>query len=151
MVVWGAPRMNIKTLIFALILCLLAPVAAFAAEVDKFNGTWSGAYRDWSEGGLVPFEITIRVGEPISDYAAITGTIVEPATFGNGESEWLRATVTGEVRRDTLAFVKTYDGTGGVEHSVNYQGTLDRDNGLILGRYTIGSGESEGFVIWLAH
>ena len=78
-------------------------------------------------------------------------SIAEPATFGNKDQPWLRATIAGEVRRDTIEFVKTYDGTGGVNHSVSYRGELDRDNGLILGRYTISSGESEGFVIWLAH
>ena len=143
--------MNTRSLIFALVLALLAPAVVHAAEVDKFNGTWSGAYRDWSEGGLVPFEITIRVGTPISDYADISGSIAEPATFGNKEQSWLRATIAGEVRRDTIEFVKTYDGTGDVNHSVSYRGELDRDNGLILGRYTISSGESESFVIWLAH
>jgi hypothetical protein len=143
--------MTTRTLFLALFLALLPPVAVDAAEVDKFNGTWSGAYRDWSAGGLVPFEITIRVGTPISDYADISGSIVEPATFGTGEQPWLRGTISGEVRRDTIQFVKTYDGTGGVDHSVSYKGELDRDNGLILGRYTISSGESEGFVIWLAH
>jgi hypothetical protein len=143
--------MTTRAFILALVLALLAPVAALAAEVDKFNGTWSGAYRNWTEGGLVPFEITIRVGTPISDYADISGTIAEPATFGNKEQPWLRATIAGQVKRDNIEFVKTYDGTGGVNHSVNYKGTLDRDNGLIFGRYTISSGESEGFVIWLAH
>ena len=143
--------MTTRTLLLALFLALLPPVAVHAAEVDKFNGTWSGAYRDWSQGGLVPFEITIRVGTPTSDYADISGSIAEPATFGTREQPWLRATIAGEVRRDTIEFVKTYDGTGGVDHSVTYRGELDRDNGLILGRYTISSGESEGFVIWLAH
>jgi hypothetical protein len=143
--------MTIRTLFLALVLSLVAPLGGYAAEVDKFNGTWSGAYRDWSQGGLVPFEITIRVGTPISDYADITGSVAEPATFGNREQAWLRATIAGQVRRDTIEFVKTYDGTGGVDHSVTYRGELDRDNGLILGRYTISSGASEGFVIWLAH
>ena len=143
--------MTTRTLFLVLVLALIAPVTLHAAEVDKFNGTWSGAYRDWSQGGLVPFEITIRVGTPISDYADITGSIAEPATFGNREQPWLSATIDGQVRRDTIEFVKTYDGTGGVDHSVSYKGELDRDNGLILGRYTISSGDSESFVIWLAH
>jgi len=47
----------------------------------------------------------------------------------------LRGTVSGKA----ITFTKTYDGTGGVSHSVFYQGTISSDGRSMSGRWNIGT------------
>lgn len=99
-------------------------------------GSWSGAYKyDTTRKPGVPFKMTIV---SVND-SRFDGLISEPATFGNGSSRFLFAKLTGSVDGSRVRFVKTYDGTGGVSHSVNYQGVLDTETGQVNGGWSIGS------------
>jgi hypothetical protein len=81
----------------------------------------------------VPFTMDLR----IDGAGEVTGRAKEPATFGNGTSSYLYANIVGSIDGNHVFFTKTYDGTGGVTHSVQYQGTIDRD-GSISGSWRIG-------------
>ena len=61
----------------------------------------------------------------------------EPNTFGDKTSKNLYASLTGAVSGNDIQWVKTYDGTGGVSHSVTYQGKIDRKAGKIVGKWQI--------------
>ena len=58
---------------------------------------------------------------------------------------------TGSVRIDSpgreITIRKTYDGTGGVSHSVIYQGTVSSDLRTISGQWTINT-TGGNFIIW---
>lgn len=96
-----------------------APASAAAKRV---LGTWNGQYGyDTGNAPRVPFKLVISSVEGMN----FAGRISEPATFGNGTSRFLFATVRGTVEGSRVQFIKTYDGTGGQNHSVRYQGNLN--------------------------
>ena len=47
------------------------------------------------------------------------------------------ATLSGRHAASTATFVKTYDGTGGWEHSVSYEGTINEDGSEITGQWHV--------------
>ncbi|MGZ3651438.1 MAG: hypothetical protein ACXVB9_02360 [Bdellovibrionota bacterium] len=99
------------------LLALLAPCGAFGQ--DSLEGIWTGSY-SYGEGKNVEF--TLHVCRDSG--GALRGSISEPNTFGDKGVDELRAVVTGAESGGHLSFLKTYDGTGGAKHSVNYEGEL---------------------------
>lgn len=97
-------------------------------------GTWNGFYA-YDQGGRrsVPFKLTVTsiVG------SRFTGLISEPATFGDGTSKFLFANITGNVNAGRVSFIKTYDGTGGQTHSVNYDGMFEVNRSKLRGGWKI--------------
>jgi len=108
-----------------------------ALTVDDMQGTWRGYYRYSPRSSNAPVEFVLRL--KVQD-GAVTGTTVEPRTFGKGPSEYLYANIRGQVTPEgRLSFTKSYDGTGGVSHSVKYTGWLDLDARRITGEWVISS------------
>jgi len=103
-------------------------------EANRMLGTWNGQYGyNEMRRPNVNFKLTITGVEG----DRFSGMISEPATFGDGTSRFLFAGVRGTVKGGIVSFVKTYDGTGGQTHSVNYQGTLDPAARSVNGGWTI--------------
>jgi hypothetical protein len=119
----------------AVVLMLFAAVVqAGAAHAATLIGAWRGAYA-YSDGQApVPLVIDItQTGD------AISGRTTELATFGTGGSRYLYATITGSTSGQSVTFRKTYDGTGGQSHSVEYTGALSADGSVITGSWSIGA------------
>jgi hypothetical protein len=69
---------------------------------------------------------------------ALSGRISEPNTFGAPSVARLQATFVGSIDGTGLVeFTKTYDGTGGVGHSVRYIGHLDEEGLCVAGAWWI--------------
>jgi hypothetical protein len=96
------------------------------------GGAWSGLY-------FYP-----GYGEPIS-FAAI---LIDAGTYFSGSCHeyeaivsptrtLLHATVRGRRAGTAVSFTKTYDGSGGWNHSVNYEGTLNAAATEIEGRWNV--------------
>jgi hypothetical protein len=113
----------------------LLPHFAFAAEM--INGTWKGTYSYEDGRPPVSFEL-----ELCQESSRIRGSVAEPASTGGAE---LGARVEGSVAQGTLTFRKTYDGRGGLSHSVEYEGAAA--NGRMSGKWRIGTEVSGPFEI----
>lgn len=102
------------------------------AASDDLSGAWSGFYA-YDGADEVEFDavVTHRNGK-------LTGKITEPNTFGAPGVARLSATFEGDVDvTGIVQFVKTYDGTGGVSHDVQYVGKLIEEGRCIVGAWRI--------------
>ncbi|MGE3303067.1 MAG: hypothetical protein AB7M12_08120 [Hyphomonadaceae bacterium] len=117
---------------------LAALAAAPAGEAQSrapIAGTWSGFY------GYAGREETVEFQARLSGAGAFTGATVEPATFGDGSVLFLTANIRGNVAGDGgVHFTKTYDGSGGQTHSVQYDGKYDANGKCIVGEWSQGGG-----------
>jgi hypothetical protein len=121
-----------RHLVAALVLCAAMSGPAMAQSYETLSGVWRGVY--WGAGNpAVEFQTTLTDG-PGPGFA---GSIVEANTFGDPAAPLLLATVQGRVAGDSVTFTKTYDGTGGQAHAVQYSGTLVSDR-HIVGTWTVG-------------
>ncbi|HWA23346.1 MAG TPA: hypothetical protein VG735_13200 [Caulobacterales bacterium] len=114
---------------------LMCGAIAFAqAPAAGLRGLWVGYYA-YSDGrpDRVQFQLKAsRAG------AAFTATTIEPNTFGSKDALFLTADVAGTVSADGgVRFTKTYDGTGGQTHSVEYSGMFDASKRCISGNWRI--------------
>ncbi|MDP6391191.1 MAG: caspase family protein [Alphaproteobacteria bacterium] len=98
----------------------ITPPAGPASGIS-LSRSWSGRYfYGKNNRQSVPFELDLK-----QEGTTITGRITEPRTFGNPTSNELYATIFGSIESDgSVRFTKTYDGTAGVSHSVEYVGLL---------------------------
>jgi hypothetical protein len=99
----------------------------------NLEGTWQGVYVNNAE----PTRFTAAFR---SAGGRFSGSIVEP----NGISRapfYLYSDVVGRFEIDgrTVSFVKTYNGVGGLSHSVLYQGVVSDDGRQIAGTWSIGA------------
>jgi hypothetical protein len=115
------------------------------------TGRWRGTYSYPSvhEGRAVantsPVEFVIDI---VADGLTLGGKVTEPNTFGDATSDRLYADIEGEFFEDNkVVFEKTYDGTGGVSHTVRYEGYLDPEADEISGEWRIRHGWSGPFEI----
>ncbi|MEJ0023242.1 MAG: toll/interleukin-1 receptor domain-containing protein [Alphaproteobacteria bacterium] len=114
--------------------------AAKPALAD-LSGGWSGYY---SGGGnqTTPFEVVIADKD-----GAFQGNMSENNTFADADRSLskLYATVAGRVLPGGgVRFTKTYDGTGGQTHSVEYEGTIDDAGRTITGIWKL-NGQTGNF------
>ena len=125
----------------------LAELAAVRPAQSELTGLWRGKYfypRPINGVKSVAFEMDLTFSQ-----GAVTGFVSEPNTFGDATSENLYAAFDGTVIGNKVEWKKTYDGTGGVKHSVWYRGTLDRKGRMIDGTWMIRSDWSGKFHIEL--
>jgi hypothetical protein len=105
----------------ALACTVLAAASPAGAQQTKLGGACTGGSvgQDGADPSL--FDVTLlTIGSELS------GTIVEVNTIGEAEeAPFLTATRSGSVNNGAVSGVKTYDGSGGVRHSVTDTGTLD--------------------------
>jgi len=116
---------------FLIAICIASVGAmARAAESSDLTGMWSGSYLD-GEGETakrVLFEmVLIQTGDEVS------GFIRDRIRPGDVNDAWLFAKFDGTIRGSELAFQKVFDGTGKVEASVSYRGSLSEDRTTIRG------------------
>ncbi|MGE3143080.1 MAG: toll/interleukin-1 receptor domain-containing protein [Hyphomonadaceae bacterium] len=111
----------------------LKPAAAPAPDVLDLSGQWIGEY--WGPAAArTSFAAVLE-----SHGARFRGRIEENNTFAAGAGPVLTANLAGAAREDgALAFRKTYDGGGGVSHSVDYEGRYDPGSGIIAGVWRVG-------------
>lgn len=112
---------------------------------SNLTGRWAGRYyypRPLKGVKSVTFEMDLTFSQ-----GNITGFVSEPNTFGNKSSKNLYANFKGSVTGNEVTWVKKYDGTGGVSHSVKYSGKLDRKAGKVTGRWKIGKDWSGDFYV----
>ena len=123
-----------RTLILACALAL-TPVAAggaFAqAHHEATSQAWQGVYA--GEGNApTTFTATLSISGN-----RVAGTMVEPNTFGEQDVVFLLSDVAGTVNGERVVFIKTYDGSGGVSHSVRYEGVLSSNGRRIAGSWSL--------------
>jgi|GEM_PF-1492954 len=102
------------------------------AKLARVEGHWTGLYYYPSVSLPVPFSLKLS-----QTGIRLTGHSQEPNTFGDDHVPMLTADWTGELIGETLELVKTYDGSGGVRHSVTYHGHLENYGTRIGGRWSI--------------
>lgn len=129
----------------ALILCLVcvaAPQLATAQTTASLSGEWHGVYvyANPSSSGQVETEFTLQLRETAGQ---LTGATIERNNFGSSDALFLLASIRGQHTGASVTFTKTYDGTGGQTHSVQYTGTITPNGRRIVGSWT-GVGTAAG-------
>ena len=112
-------------------------------SVEQLAGNWQGTY--WHTLGGKKAANTFDMNLSFI-HGKCVGTIEEPNTFGNLLSDKLYATVDQcclerENGRYIFSMRKTYDGTAGVSHNVEYEGVLSASEMTIEGRWRIGQSQ----------
>lgn len=127
--------MRLFGLAAALLFGALAATAPASAQAGaSLTGVWSGYYGYDGQSARVPFQAKVSAAG-----ASFAGTTIEPNTFGEPSTMFLTANVVGQAGAGgAVSFVKTYDGTGGQSHSVEYRGTLAPNGQCISGAWSIG-------------
>ncbi len=98
----------------------------------SLTGIWNGLYT-YPDGRSISFVATL-----IESGGSLSGTTHEPGTLGGGIGITLYANLVGSRRNFAVAFTKTYDQPDEFHRSpILYDGTLNRDNTEIEGRWTI--------------
>ena len=99
---------------------------------ENLTGVWHGLYSYALSEEPVYFVATLIDGGTF-----FSGTTHETWISESGTPRTLLAGVEGSARDGDVVFTKTYDGSGGWEHSVSYVGRLSPDGSEIEGRWTI--------------
>ncbi len=108
------------------------------ARGDDLTGVWHGLYSYPVFRDPVYFVATL-----IQSGAHLSGTTHEQEKGESGAPLALFAMVEGGREGSRIAFVKQYDGAGGWQHAVLYQGVLDAEGDEIEGQWLI-PGEMTG-------
>jgi hypothetical protein len=100
--------------------------------IDDLTGRWTGRYYYEDGRESVPFMVDMY-----ETRGQLEGRISEPNTFGSASSRSLYANLNGATEDGIVRFQKTYDGTGGQSHAVNYEGKLDDKKMSVAGRWRL--------------
>jgi hypothetical protein len=100
---------------------------------DSLTGVWHGLYSYAVYREPVYFVATL-----IDAGSFIGGTTHESEVGETGAPLTLFASIDGSKAGTAVSFTKTYDGSGGWEHAVAYEGTLNADRTEIEGTWSIG-------------
>lgn len=101
-------------------------------KTENLTGVWHGLYNYDLAPAPVYFVATLMSGK-----GWISGTSHEAVNEIVGQALTLFATLEGSLDGAKVTFVKTYDGSGGWDHSVPYTGTLSPDATEIEGTWEI--------------
>ncbi len=109
-------------------------------------GVWTGIYQYPEGSGKEPVRFNLIM---VHDSQGLTGAIKETNTFGNPGEPWLAAKIKGtfDAKSGKVAIVKTYDGTGGEEHEVEYSGSLSQDSKHLDGTWKLDENVSGRFTL----
>lgn len=124
-----------RALISAFLLCFvfLAAPSAHAQSGDSLSGAWRGVF---TGGGNQPTEFQVN----LADFGGrLTGDSTELNPTGSGGSYYFLANIAGARQGAQVRFTKTYDGTGGRSHAVEYAGRVMPGGRRIVGTWSIGS------------
>jgi hypothetical protein len=114
-----------KTLFASLLTALMLPICSWSMNdklADLCSTTWQGTYYYPKATKQPPVDFTAAF---TCENEEITGKITEANTFGNSSTSKLYSDI-DKITLDgkKLRFIKTYNGKGGVKHSVLYSGDL---------------------------
>jgi hypothetical protein len=104
-----------------------------AMPKDSLTGVWHGLYSYPVYREPVYFIATL-----IDAGSFISGSIHESEVGETGAPLTLFAAVEGTKAGAAVSFTKTYDGSGGWDHAVAYEGALNADRSEIEGTWSIG-------------
>jgi hypothetical protein len=110
---------------------------------DKsLTGVWHGVYSypDF-------LEPVYYVATLIGFGQSFTGTTHEAAEGRSGAPLRSFAALSGSVEGSDVSFLKTYDGSAGRRHSINYEGLLSADRMEIEGTWTLPGDWSGRFIM----
>ncbi len=114
---------------------------------ESLSGTWKGRYfYPRAVNGITSVKFSMNL---VLSQARISGSVIEPNTFGQRTSKKLFANFSGTIYGNKISWTKKYDGTAGVGHSVKYSGTIDRRNRRIDGTWKIKSNWKGRFFVEL--
>jgi hypothetical protein len=123
--------MSIRQFAAGFVIAAVAIATPAVAQQD-LTGNWTGGYVAAAGSDANTFEMKLK-----SAGATFTGTATEVNTFGDVQKAlFLTSMIQGTIKADgSVSFVKTYDGSGGVGHSVSYNGKLDATGRRIRGKF----------------
>jgi hypothetical protein len=104
-----------------------------AMPKESLTGVWHGLYSYPVYREPVYFVATL-----IDSGSFLSGSIHESEVGETGAPLTLFAAVEGTRAGSTVSFIKTYDGSGGWDHDVVYEGVLNADRTEIEGTWRIG-------------
>jgi hypothetical protein len=107
-------------------------VKTMAISKNNLTGVWHGLY-----SYPAYLEPVFFVASLISHGSSFSGTTHEAQTGAKGAPLKLFAALTGTLTGNTVDFLKTYDQSHSVEHSILYNGELNFDQSEIEGTWTI--------------
>jgi hypothetical protein len=113
-----------------------------AKASESLTGVWHGLYSYEVFREPVYFVATL-----IDAGSSVSGTTHESEIGETGSPLTLFASIEGTKRGSSVMFTKTYDGSGGWEHSVSYDGSLSPDATEIEGTWSIGHEASGRFLM----
>lgn len=99
---------------------------------DDLTGVWFGEYS--YPLGHPPVSFIANIDDR---HGEISGRIDEPNSIGMPFADRLYARLTGTRHEGYVILTKTYDGTGGVTHSVAYTGEIDAEGNTIEGIWRV--------------
>jgi hypothetical protein len=110
----------------------------------RLAGRWTGEY-SYPDDAQEPVKFHLKLTQKGDE---ISGSTKEKNTFGEMSEPFLYANCKGKFDPETgkVTWTKTYDGTGGVSHAVEYSGTLSADGTKIEGEWTL-QGSSGRFTL----
>ncbi len=105
--------------------------AGAAIPAAGLTGEWAGGYVSANGADVNTFTVKMR-----QTGGTISGTIYETNVFGDtSRALFLTSTFAGTIANRQVRFTKTYDGSGGVSHSVVYTGALEPNGRRIRGTF----------------
>jgi len=112
-----------------------APSAEAQVQATSHSGDWTGGYISSNGQDVNQFQVKLR-----QSGAVVSGTITEVNALVGGDRTvlFLTSDFAGTARGGDVQFTKTYDGSGGVGHSVTYKGRLDQTGRRIRGTFDAG-------------
>jgi hypothetical protein len=113
-----------------------------SAQKQSLTGIWHGLYSYMAYREPVYFVATL-----IDAGSFISGTTHESEIGETGAPLTLFAAIEGSKAGDAVSFTKRYDGSGGWEHEVAYDGVLNGDATEIEGEWRIGVEASGRFLM----
>lgn len=120
----------------------VAEKSAFSRETD-LTGLWSGEF--WYSHTARPTPFSAHI---IDSGGTISGTTLEPATFGSPHLTELSADISGSRGDLSLRFTKIYHPAPGVHRNpIYYAGTVDEKLTMIDGDWRFADGFSGRFVL----
>lgn len=105
---------------------------------QSLTGIWHGLYTYMSQPEPVYFVATL-----IHSGSLLMGTTHESAEGRTGAPLTLFAAIDGQADQDIIAFTKTYDGSSGWNHAVEYEGLLNGERTEIEGHWVIAPGNGQ--------